>query len=194
MVWASGHNIESQRKYRVPIEKTISKVAYEKKAIQVWKNAPEEGRSFVKNPKATRSFRSMVSIPILMGDKTHGVFNIVTNREDAFDPADINYLTSLGSIIQLAFGMAVQELEPTAAKPSKKVARAAVPAPQGARILPEIEGKISSKTYARELKKEVRRVRNASTGRYVSRGGGGATPPHSLAVPAGGRELQRANT
>jgi hypothetical protein len=34
-----------------------------------------------------------------------------------------------------------------------------------------LEGKISSKAYARELKKEVRRVRNASSGRYVSRSG-----------------------
>jgi hypothetical protein len=31
-----------------------------------------------------------------------------------------------------------------------------------------LEGKISSKKYARDLKKEVRRVRNASTGRYVA--------------------------
>jgi GAF domain-containing protein len=119
MVWASGHNIESQTKYKVPIEKTISKVAYEKKVIQVWKNAPEEERGFVKNPKAKRGFRSMVSIPILMGDDTHGVFNILTEHEDAFDPADINYLTSLGSIIQLAFGMAVQELNAMPAKPKK---------------------------------------------------------------------------
>lgn len=30
-----------------------------------------------------------------------------------------------------------------------------------------LEGKISSKKYAQELKKEVRRARNASTGRYI---------------------------
>jgi hypothetical protein len=30
-----------------------------------------------------------------------------------------------------------------------------------------LEGKISSKKYARDLKKEVRRERNAATGRYV---------------------------
>jgi hypothetical protein len=31
-----------------------------------------------------------------------------------------------------------------------------------------LEGKITSKKYAQELKKQVRRDRNASTGRYVS--------------------------
>jgi hypothetical protein len=30
-----------------------------------------------------------------------------------------------------------------------------------------LEGKITSKRYAKELKKEVRRQRNASTGRFV---------------------------
>jgi hypothetical protein len=111
MVWASGHSIESQKKFKVLVEKTISQVAYEKQAIQVWKNAPEEERSFVENPKATRGFKSMVSIPISKGDSTHGVFNVVTDAEDCFDPADINYLTSLGAIIQLAFGLALTEIQ-----------------------------------------------------------------------------------
>lgn len=31
---ASGHNIQSQTKYRQPIEKTVSRIAYEKKGIQ----------------------------------------------------------------------------------------------------------------------------------------------------------------
>jgi hypothetical protein len=32
-----------------------------------------------------------------------------------------------------------------------------------------LDGKITSKKYARELKKEVRRERNASTGRFLRR-------------------------
>jgi len=32
-----------------------------------------------------------------------------------------------------------------------------------------LEGKITSKEYAKELKKSVRKARNASTGRYVRR-------------------------
>lgn len=109
MVWASGHSVEAKQKYRVPIADTISQVAYERQAIQVWKNAPEEERGFKKNPMARRDFKTMVSIPILLGGDTAGVFNVVTDEQAAFDPADVNYLTSLGSIIQLAFGMAIKE-------------------------------------------------------------------------------------
>lgn len=107
MVWASGHSVEAKQKYEVPINQTIAKIAYERQTIAVWDNAPNEERGFVKNPKATRGFKSMVSIPILLGDTTAGVFNVVTDKAAAFDPADVNYLTSLGSIIQLAFGMAI---------------------------------------------------------------------------------------
>jgi transcriptional regulator with GAF, ATPase, and Fis domain len=140
MGWASGHSVEAKQKYGVPIDKTISRVAYEKKLPQVWKNAPEEEKGFVKNPKATRGFKSMVSIPILLGGKSAGVFNVLTDEEDAFDPADINYLTSLGSIIQLAFGLALKEMrtkmaqKPTAAQAQlgKRALRARIASPRSA--------------------------------------------------------------
>jgi hypothetical protein len=123
MVWASGHSVEAKQKYQVPIEDTISKVAYENQAIQVWENAPEEERGFKKNPMATRGFKTMVSIPMLLGDTTTGVFNVVTDEKAAFDPADVNYLTSLGSIIQLAFGMAIKEWR------AANIAKDSAPAP-----------------------------------------------------------------
>lgn len=133
MVWASGHSVEAKQKYKVPIDQTIARVAYEKQAIQVWRNAPREERGFVRNPKATRGFKSMVSIPILRGGNTTGVFNVVTDQEASFDPADINYLTSLGSIIQLAFGMALEEMRAkkaeVQAREATRVLEAGVAAP-----------------------------------------------------------------
>jgi signal transduction protein with GAF and PtsI domain len=75
----------------------------------VWKDVTIEERSFKENPHATRRFKSMVSIPILIGDHAIGVFNVVTERVDAFDVADVNYLTSLGAVIQTAVGVAVKD-------------------------------------------------------------------------------------
>jgi hypothetical protein len=57
MGWASGHNLQSQKKYRQPIEKTISRIAYERKVMQVWKDVAVEERGFEENPHATRQFR-----------------------------------------------------------------------------------------------------------------------------------------
>jgi putative methionine-R-sulfoxide reductase with GAF domain len=109
MEWASGHDIHSQKKYRQSIAKTVSRTAYEMKVMQVWKDVTVEERGFETNPHATRQFRSMVSIPILIGDNAVGVFNVITEPADAFDVADVNYLTSLGAVIQTAVGVAVKE-------------------------------------------------------------------------------------
>lgn len=114
------------------IEQTISTVAFQKKVPQVWKDAPAEERGFVGNPKATRGFKSMVSIPILLGGKTAGVFNVLTDEKDTFDPADINYLTSLGSIIQLAFGLALKEIEKPKSQPQRRATPARVGGPRRA--------------------------------------------------------------
>lgn len=51
----------------------------------------------------------MVSIPVLIGDRAVGVFNVVAAKTDAFDVADVNYLTSLGAVIQTAVGVAVKD-------------------------------------------------------------------------------------
>lgn len=40
-----------------------------------------------------------------------------------------------------------------------------------------LEGKITSKTYAKELKKQVRRDRNASTGKFVRSNTSGRRAP-----------------
>lgn len=109
MEWASGHDIQSQKKYRQAVPKTVSRIAYETKVMQVWKDVPVEERGFEANPHATRKFRSMVSIPILIGDDPVGVFNVITEPADAFDVADVNYLTSLGAVIQTAVGVAVKD-------------------------------------------------------------------------------------
>jgi hypothetical protein len=125
MWWASGHSMQGQKKYKQPIAKTVSRIAYEKKAMQKWKDVTAEERDFEENPKATRKFKSMVSIPVLVGDSAMGVFNVVTERVDAFDAADVNYLTSLSAVIQTAVGVALKEAK---SKPQEKVVPRAAPA------------------------------------------------------------------
>ena len=128
MYWASGHNLHSQKKYEQPIAKTVARIAYEKKVFQVWKDVTEEERGFHKNPHATRGFRAMVSIPILVGDRAVGVFNVVTERADAFDEADVNYLTSLGAVVQTAVGVAMKDIKREAEEEKRKAAAKPSPA------------------------------------------------------------------
>jgi hypothetical protein len=101
MVWAAGHDLESQKKYCQPISETLSRFTYENGVSQIWEDV-EDDPHFKKNPHATRPFRSMVSLPIRVGDSVKGVFNTISGDVNAFDTADINYLISLGSVIDVA--------------------------------------------------------------------------------------------
>jgi hypothetical protein len=101
MVWAAGHSLLGQTKYRVPIKDTLSRVAYESDEIQIWPDVLKDDR-FTQNPKATHLTRSMISMPLRRGETPIGVFNAVAAIPDAFDPAEAGYLESLGSIISVA--------------------------------------------------------------------------------------------
>jgi hypothetical protein len=108
MSYAAGHDLESQQKYCVPVADTLSEVAMKQRVTQVWKDVKSD-RHFEENPNATRPFRSMVSVPIMVGDEPVAIFNAITNRVDAFDATDVSCCTSLGSVITVALGIAVKE-------------------------------------------------------------------------------------
>jgi hypothetical protein len=101
MVWAAGHSLPGQQKYRVPIKDTLSRLAFESGELHVWEDAAEDDR-FKQNPKATWPTRAMISIPLRRADEVVGVFNAIAAQPGAFDPAEERYLVSLGSIISVA--------------------------------------------------------------------------------------------
>lgn len=101
MVWAAGHTLPGRSKYRVPINATLSRLAYESGQPYDWDDVTEDDR-FEPNPKATYPTRSMVSIPLHRGIEVIGVFNAIASEPGAFDPAEVRYLASLGSVISVA--------------------------------------------------------------------------------------------
>jgi hypothetical protein len=104
MQWAAGHSLDSQKKYDIPMVDTLARLPFERRIMMTWGDVHDDP-NFKPNPHATRDFHSMVSVPISVGDKSLGVLNVITGQVDAFDPADINYLTSLGAVIDVAVGV-----------------------------------------------------------------------------------------
>lgn len=107
MVWTAGHTLPGQSKYRVPIKDTLSRLAYESGEPQAWEDVTEDDR-FEQNPKATHHTRSMISIPLRRGEDIIGVFNVIASEPEAFDPAEAQYLASLGSIISVAVSVSLE--------------------------------------------------------------------------------------
>jgi hypothetical protein len=115
MPWAAGHNLNSQSKYRVPIHKTLARLAFEDGKAYSWADVTEDDR-FEANPEASRPLRSMVSIPLRRGDAVIGVFNCVASLPNAFDTAERSYLTSLGSVLSVAVNVWLEREEAEAAR------------------------------------------------------------------------------
>ena len=63
-----------------------------------------EDRGFEPNPVASAPTRSMLSLPLRLGDDVVGVFNVIAAQPDAFDPAEERYVASLGGAINIAVG------------------------------------------------------------------------------------------
>jgi GAF domain-containing protein len=104
MDWAAGHDLESQSKYRVRIDRTLARIAFETGEPQAWDDAATDDR-FDANPHATRPLHAMVSVPLRSGDRVVGVFNAVASESNVFDPAEHSYLAALGGILNVAVGV-----------------------------------------------------------------------------------------
>jgi len=121
MGWAAGHSFESKQKYNVPIADTLARLPYADGFPYDWADVTADNR-FKPNPRATRPFHSMVSIPIKHGDEVQAVFNVIWADRNAYDDTALNYITSLGAVIQVAVSAFLKDAQQ--AQRSKKARRA----------------------------------------------------------------------
>ncbi len=108
MPFAAGHSLAGQQKYRLEIDESISRFAFQKGKRYVWQDLENEP-AYKPHPESTRPYRSMISIPIHRGDKIWGVFNVISTAPNSFDDADIEYVHLLGSIINVSTSLILAE-------------------------------------------------------------------------------------
>jgi GAF domain-containing protein len=107
MPYAAGHNLESKRRFRLPVDHSFSKWALETGLIYWSSNLAEDDR-FVRHPRAAqeRGYNSIISVPIRSGDEVVAVFNAIFVAPDAFDEADLIYVRLIGATIELVWQLA----------------------------------------------------------------------------------------
>jgi hypothetical protein len=104
MPMAVGHSLPGRQNFRLKIADSISRFAYEKREPFVWNDLSNEN-AYTPHPKASRPYRSMISLPVCGTDEIYGVFNVISTLDHAFDDADTEYVKTLGSIINVAAGL-----------------------------------------------------------------------------------------
>ncbi|MEA2369902.1 MAG: hypothetical protein QOH12_296 [Solirubrobacteraceae bacterium] len=108
MLFAAGHTVLGKTNYRIKIADSISRFAFERSKVFMWTDLREEP-SYQTHPKASRPYRSMISLPIRSGAQVVGVFNVISTLESAFGIADIDYIKMLGSVINVAASLGLAE-------------------------------------------------------------------------------------
>lgn len=98
MAFAAGYRLESKQRFSLPIALSFSRHAFETGKIQ-WSFDLPNDRRFTPHPQASRTYRSIISVPVRVGDDVVGVFNVDSTFPDAFPRADFTYIELLGSII-----------------------------------------------------------------------------------------------
>lgn len=106
MRWAAGHRLESQRKFRQPIDEMFARFSYRSGDVELSDDVQTDER-WKPLAKATRPYRSLVTVPIHRGDETVAVLNAISTYPAAFGDGDIMFLQLLAAIIEVAWAPGV---------------------------------------------------------------------------------------
>jgi GAF domain-containing protein len=112
MMWSAGHTLAGEQAYNQPIRRTLSRYAFESGRPQKWDDTQED-RAFEQHEAASRPTRSMISVPLRLGDEVIGVFNVVAAVPNAFDPAEERYVAALGGVLSVAVGYFLKQDQET---------------------------------------------------------------------------------
>jgi hypothetical protein len=100
MRWAAGHRPEGVRNYHRPIKLTKAGGAYLNREVVIIDDVEQEP-DFVRNPRATRDFRSLVAVPLLINEDVVGALSVVSTLPAAFAEDDISFIRIVGALIDL---------------------------------------------------------------------------------------------
>jgi GAF domain-containing protein len=103
MTYEAGHSLGRKGNFSLP-RTSLAGHAFDSKELQ-WTDNVEADQRWQRHPKADRKrrYKSLASMPIVVGDKSVAVFNVVSNEQAAFLKGDLTYIELLGALIALAW-------------------------------------------------------------------------------------------
>jgi hypothetical protein len=104
MPFAAGYRLESRQRFRMSIDASFSRHAYESGEIQFSNDLASEPR-FIPHPQASRDYQSLISMPIRSGDEVVGVLNVDSTEPLAFSQPDFIYVRLLGAIVGVVWSL-----------------------------------------------------------------------------------------
>lgn len=105
MLYESGHSLGRKDNFSLP-KTSLAGHALESGNLQ-WTNNVDSDDRWSPHPLATsnRRYRSLASMPIIVGGAAVAVLNVVSSHKGAFLTGDLTYIELLGGFIGLAWAM-----------------------------------------------------------------------------------------
>ncbi|MBA3375808.1 MAG: GAF domain-containing protein [Actinobacteria bacterium] len=104
MPFAAGYRLESKQRFSLSIDASFSRHAYESGQIQFSDDLAHDSR-FIRHPRASRSYASIISMPIRSGDDVVAVLNVDSTYSHAFPTPDFIYVGLLGAILGVIWSL-----------------------------------------------------------------------------------------
>lgn len=103
MTYESGHSLGRKENFSLP-RTSLAGHAFDSKELQ-WTDNVDGDQRWQPHPKADkkRRYRSLASMPIVVGDESVAVLNVVSSEPSAFFKGDLTYIELLGALIALAW-------------------------------------------------------------------------------------------
>jgi GAF domain-containing protein len=105
MLYESGHSLGRKDNFSLP-KTSLAGHALESGDLQ-WTNNVSDDKRWKAHPLASdnRRYRSLASMPIIVGGSAVAVLNVVSSRKGAFLTGDLTYVELLGGFIGLAWAL-----------------------------------------------------------------------------------------
>ncbi len=105
MLYESGHTLGRKDNFSLP-KTSVAGHALESGDLQ-WTNNVNDDNRWKPHPLAgdNRRYRSLASMPIIVGGSAVAVLNVVSSRKGAFLTGDLTYIELLGGFIGLAWAL-----------------------------------------------------------------------------------------
>lgn len=105
MLYEAGHSLGRKDNFFLP-RASLAGHAFETKELQ-WTDNVEEDKRWQPHPKASdkRGYRSLASMPIVVGDEAVAVLNVLSTEKGAFLKGDLTYIELLGGLIALVWAL-----------------------------------------------------------------------------------------
>ena len=106
----AGHSVEARQRFQLDVHGSFAGFALASGEME-WTNDVETDTRWRPHPKARpgREYGSLASVPIRVGDTSVAVLNVLSTEQHAFQPSELMYIDTLGSIINVVWSLAAAE-------------------------------------------------------------------------------------